>query len=67
MNNERLIEIYINSFALVITYFGPTNLPPIEAFKLGVQFLSDFKEMREQMGDAAIFIDIYNPKSLAKN
>lgn len=68
VNNERLIEIYINSFALVMpTYFGPTNLPPIEAFKLGVPvFYPDFKEMREQMGDAAIFIDIYNPKSLAK-
>ena len=68
VSNERLIEIYINSFALVMpTYFGPTNLPPIEAFKLGVPvFYPDFKEMREQMGDAAIFIDIYNPKSLAK-
>lgn len=68
VTNERLIEIYMNSFALVMpTYFGPTNLPPIEAFKLGVPvFYPDFKEMREQMGDAAIFIDIYNPKSLAE-
>ena len=68
VSNVHLLDIYIKSFALVMpTYFGPTNLPPLEAFKLGVPvFYPDFKEMKEQVGDAAIFIDIYNPNSLAE-
>ena len=46
------------------SYFGPTNLPPIEAFKLGVPvFYPDLPGMREYVGNAAILIDLNNPKS----
>ena len=67
INNDLLIDIYRNSFALVMpTYFGPTNLPPLEAFKLGIPVIyPDIKEMREQIGDAAKFINLLDPKSLA--
>ena len=47
------------------TYFGPTNLPPLEAFKLGIPVIyPDIKEMREQIGNAAKFINLLDPKSL---
>lgn len=67
VNNDLLINLYRNSFALVMpTYFGPTNLPPLEAFKLGIPVIyPDIKEMREQIGNAAKFINLLDPKSLA--
>ena len=66
INNDLLIDIYRNSFALVMpTYFGPTNLPPLEAFKLGIPVIyPDIKDMREQIGNAAKFINLLDPKSL---
>ena len=37
VSNKDLINLYKNSFALVMpTYFGPINIPPIEAHKYGV-------------------------------
>jgi glycosyltransferase involved in cell wall biosynthesis len=37
------------------SYFGSTNLPPLEAVSLGCPVIySDLPEFREQMGDAAI-------------
>ena len=68
VSDELMLDIYLNSFALVMpTYFGPTNLPPLEAFKLGVPvFYSDNKEMREEVGESAIFMDLSNPNSLAE-
>ena len=67
VSNEILLDLYIKSFALVMpSYFGPTNLPPIEAFKLGVPvFYPDLPGMREYVGNAAILIDLNNPKSFA--
>ena len=48
--------LYTEALALVMpTYFGPTNLPPLEAFQTGTPVLySDLPGMREQVGDAAI-------------
>ena len=50
------------------TYFGPTNIPPLEAFKLGVPVLySDLDGLREQVGDAALLMDLSDPASLAQH
>lgn len=67
VSGEELIELYKNAFALVMpTYFGPTNLPPLEAFSLGVPVLySDKPGMREQVQHAALMIDLNSPESLA--
>jgi len=67
VSNEEIVELYRQSLALVMpTYFGPTNLPPLEAFKLGIPVLySDRAGLREQVGDAALLIDLKNPESMA--
>jgi glycosyltransferase involved in cell wall biosynthesis len=59
--------LYRQSIALVMpTYFGPTNLPPLEAFSLGVPVLyPDLETLREQVGDAGLLIDLARPDSMA--
>ena len=48
------------------SYFGPTNLPPLEAFQLGVPVLySDNVGLRDQVGDAALLINLKDPNSMA--
>jgi glycosyltransferase involved in cell wall biosynthesis len=50
------------------TYFGPTNLPPLEAFSLGVPVLySDLIGLKDQVGEAALLLDLDDPGSLAQN
>jgi len=65
--NEEMPYLYRQSIALVMpTYFGPTNLPPLEAFRLGVPVLySDKHGLREQVGNAALLMDLQNPASMA--
>lgn len=65
--NGEIPELYRQSLALVMpTYFGPTNLPPLEAFELGVPVLySDLPGMREQVGEAALLMDLNDPNSMA--
>jgi len=67
--NEEIPYLYRQSVALVMpTYFGPTNLPPLEAFKLGVPVCySDLPGLRDQVGDAAMLMDLNDPGSLANN
>ena len=41
------------------TYFGPTNIPPIEAITLSVPIIySDIPGAKEQLGSAAIYVDL---------
>lgn len=67
--NEEIPYLYKQSLALVMpTYFGPTNLPPLEAFQLGVPVIySDLPGLREQVGDAALLVDLSNPQSLVNH
>jgi len=64
--NEEVPYLYKQSLALVMpTYFGTTNLPPLEAFQLGVPVIySDLPGLREQVGDAALLVDLSDPQSL---
>jgi glycosyltransferase involved in cell wall biosynthesis len=49
--------LYENAMAVVMpTYFGPTNLPPIEAWTLGVPVIYS-KHLSEQAGNAALLVD----------
>lgn len=68
VDNEDIPEIYRQSIALVMpSYFGPTNLPPLEAFELGVPVLYSNKAgLRDQVGDAALLMDLTNPDSMAE-
>ncbi len=69
VSNEEIPILYKKSLALVMpTYFGPTNLPPLEAFELGVPVLyPDKPGLREQVGDAALLMDLKNPSSLSNH
>ena len=67
--NEEMVFLYSQSIALVMpTYFGPTNMPPLEAFKLNVPVLySDLPGLRDQVNDAALLLDLDDPNSLVSN
>jgi glycosyltransferase involved in cell wall biosynthesis len=67
--NEEIVYLYSQSLALVMpTYFGPTNMPPLEAFKLNVPVLySDLPGLRDQVDDAALLLDLNDPNSLVAN
>lgn len=60
-------SLYRQALALVMpTYFGPTNLPPLEAFHLGVPVLYPDREgLRDQVGDAALLMDLQEPATMA--
>jgi glycosyltransferase involved in cell wall biosynthesis len=64
---EDLISLYRNAFALTfVTFFGPDNLPPLEAFALGCPVVySDVSGAREQLGNAALIVDPKNPEQIA--
>ncbi|MCX5695170.1 MAG: glycosyltransferase family 1 protein [Candidatus Omnitrophica bacterium] len=68
VGDNELPYLYTQALALVMpTYFGPTNLPPLEAFKLGCPVLySDLPGLNEQVKDAALLLDLNNPESLCK-
>ena len=63
---EQLKSCYENSLALVMpTYFGPTNIPVLEAFQLGVPVIySDLPGFQEEYGNACIYVDLSDPNSL---
>jgi glycosyltransferase involved in cell wall biosynthesis len=53
-----LVALYRNAFALAyVTFFGPENLPPLEAFALGCPVVaSDVAGASEQLGDSAMLV-----------
>lgn len=68
VSDEDKYLLYKNALALVMpTYFGPTNIPPLEAFALQVPVIySDIEGLRDQVRDAALLCDLRNPQSLAE-
>jgi glycosyltransferase involved in cell wall biosynthesis len=69
VQDDEIIHLYSQSLALVMpTYFGPTNMPPLEAFALNVPVLySDLPGLRDQVNDAALLLDLNDPTSLVLN
>ena len=67
VSDQEIIDLYKSSLALVMpSYFGPTNLPPLEAFCLGIPVLyPDLHGMKEQVSGAALLINLEEPSSLA--
>ena len=63
--NEHLKALYEGCAAVIMpTYFGPTNIPPLEAWATGVPLIYS-SHLKEQGGNAALFVDPDNPASLA--
>ncbi len=65
--DEEMPKLYRNAAALVMpTYFGPTNIPTLEAFAFGCPaVISDLPGVEEQAGDAALRFDPDNPRDMA--
>ena len=61
--NKDITEFYRRATALVMpTFFGPTNIPPLEAFALGCPVaVSNVYGVSEQVGDAVL---LFNPNSI---
>lgn len=67
--NEEIASLYKSALALVMpTYFGPTNIPPLEAFAVGCPVIySDLKGLRDQVGDAALLCNLNEPENLSNH
>jgi glycosyltransferase involved in cell wall biosynthesis len=65
---EDLVGLYQNAGALIYpTFFGPDNLPPLEAFAAGCPVIaSNVAGAQEQLGDAALLVDPKNEEDIAK-
>lgn len=59
VETDELLELYRNALALTyLSFFGPENLPPLEAFALGCPVVaSRVSGAGEQLGDAALLAD----------
>lgn len=64
---SEMASLYRNAFALIfLTFFGPDNLPPLEAMALGCPaIVSNVSGAQEQLGDAALFVDPKQPEEIA--
>jgi len=65
---DDLIALYHGAFALTyLSLFGPENMPPLEAFKCGCPVIvSDYSGAKQQLGDAALFVNGLDPDAIAK-
>ena len=56
VETSELVRLYRGAHALVyLSFFGPENLPPLEAFALGCPVVqADVAGAREQLGEAAL-------------
>ena len=61
VSDEELAALYMRAVGLVMpTYFGPTNIPYLEAFYYKCPVIaSDIHGIKEQVGDAGLLV---NPK-----
>ena len=67
VSDGQMKYLYKNAVALVMpTYFGPTNIPPLEAMMLGCPVIvSDKYAMKEQVGNAGLLCNPDSPESIA--
>jgi glycosyltransferase involved in cell wall biosynthesis len=64
---QDLVSLYQNAQALAfVSFFGPDNLPPLEAFALGCPVIAaKVSGAEEQLQDAAILVDPTDPLHIA--
>ena len=64
---DQLVALYRRAYALVfLSWFGPENLPPLEAFALGCPVIyADVPGAREQAGNAALLVPPDQPEQVA--
>jgi glycosyltransferase involved in cell wall biosynthesis len=67
VSDEEMAALYRRALALTMpSFFGPTNLPPVEAFALGCPVITaDLAGAREHFGEAAILVNPRDPGDIA--
>lgn len=64
-SRSELFDLYKSCVALVMTtYFGPTNVPPLEAWLLGVPVIYS-EHLSENLGESVIRVDVDSVDSVA--
>lgn len=68
ISKEELLTLYGSARMLLFpTFFGPDNLPPLEAMSFHCPIaVSDIPGAREQLGDAALYFDPSSVEELAQ-
>lgn len=68
VSDGNITYLYRHAVAMVMpSYFGPTNIPPLEAMALGCPVaVSDKYAMPEQVGDAGLLFDPDSPEEMAE-
>ena len=68
VEDEQITYLYKHANALIMpSYFGPTNIPPLEAMALGCPVIVSNKyAMGEQVGDAGLLFDPDSPEEMAE-
>jgi glycosyltransferase involved in cell wall biosynthesis len=68
VSTDQLIGLYREAAALAyVSFGGPENLPPLEAFALGCPVVAaDVPGAGEQLGDAALLVDPRSPAAIAE-
>lgn len=67
VESDELVALYRCADALLyLSFFGPENLPPLEALALGCPVVcADVPGMRRQLGDAALFAPPTDAEAIA--
>ena len=67
VSNDEMVYLYQHARAMVMpTFFGPTNIPPLEGFALGCPVAtSRIYGLPEQVGDAALLFDPHSVEEIA--
>jgi len=66
VSDQAMGALYQNASALVMaSYFGPTNIPPLEAFQLGVPVIASLIH-NDQLAQGALYFDPDDEVSLSE-
>ncbi len=67
VSNDEMVYLYQHARAMVMpTFFGPTNIPPLEGFALGCPVAtSRIYGLPDQVGDAALLFDPHSVEEIA--
>ncbi len=67
VDDKYISALYKNAKALIMpTFFGPTNIPILEAWSLGCPVItSDLRGIRDQAGSAALLVNPRSEESIA--
>ena len=68
VNDGNMIYLYRHATAMIMpSYFGPTNIPPLEAMALGCPVaISNKYAMPEQVGQAGLLFNPDSPEEIAE-